>query len=432
MRFLSVNETNGAVSFPTTVNDCRGRLLFLGSDVLSSTSVNRKNHIRVHTRYSKHGLASRLTLSGFKIEGINNSGTMWFYSIQGLFQVVFELHSKEAQRDCLTTLQETWLERFSEPVLQPEGIIRFHKRLRAQPEPEAHIDLNSGKQDLTLVKSKLPLKKLVVVPDDDDGEIVEEGQANSDNVSISGFFFNAHAADFVKEETVSSSTSQGPEAGDFVERLISFVTSDISSAGEVSHQITCQILLALDYLKHISSEDVEHFAKWGFAFFEMMEQYLALVKSDMYEDSVDDTFGLPREKYALLYVVSEWLGKEYYKLESEISKKVDMFKQENLTTIDSLPPSESTIDMLFPSFMKQLLVCWLGASGDHEGLMLDWLSASAFADHNYSPRAKKSKTGSCDTDRPLFPLVQLILEFATNSLVSGVAHVIYSRLRLCS
>ena len=325
------------------------------------------------------------------------------------------------------------MDRYSDPDLKPEGIIRFHKRLRATPESEAHVFLNSGKQNLQMVKSKLPLKKLVVVPDDDNGEINQEGQSNSDNPSQMGFFIdaNTHSMDFVKEETVTSSTSQCSEAGDFVERLISFVNSDMSAAGETSHQIICKILSTLDYLNFISSEDDENFASWGFAFFEMMEQYLMLVKSDVYEDSGEDTFGLPREKYALLYIVSEWLGKEYYKMESEISKKVEVFKTENLTTIDSLPPSESTIDMLFPAFMKQLLVCWLGASADRE-LSLDWLAAAPLADHNYSPPAKMRKTGSCSSDQPVYPIVQLILEFATNSLVSGVAHVIYSRLRLCT
>ena len=320
-----------------------------------------------------------------------------------------------------------WLGRYNEAPLKPHGIIRFHKRLKTHSQPEAHIDLNVGNPGLEQIKSKLPLKKLVVVPDEGDSEPSQIEEEPINQPTVSGFFVNAHATDFVKEETVSS--SKGYEAGDFVERLIAFVTSDISSAGEISHQIICQILLALDYLKHISSEDVENFTKWGFAFFNMMEQYLTLVKSDSYEDSVDDTFGLSREKYTMLYVVSEWLGKEYHKLESAISKKVEIFKKENLTTIDSLPPSESTIDMLFPSFMKQLLVCWLGATEDLAVLNLDWLTATAFADHNYSPPAKMRKSASCNNDRPLFPLVQLILEFATDSLVSGVAHVVYSRLR---
>lgn len=326
------------------------------------------------------------------------------------------------------------MERFDDPPLQSNGLIRYHKRLKPYPQPdaqmEAHFELNPGKQDLSQIKSKLPLKKLVVVPDDFDNEVGDEDELSSDT-SVAGFIVNANASDFVKEETVTSSTSQGAEAGDFVERLISFVTSDISSTGEVSHQIICQILLALDYLKHISSEDTENFSKWGFAFFEMMEQFLVLVKSDMYEDSVDDTFGLPREKYALLYVVSEWLGREYHKLEKTINKRVENFKKENLMSVDSLPPSESTIDMLFPSFMKQLLVCWLDSSNDQKDKALNWLAASAFADHNYSPPAKMCKmaSGSAGGDRPLFPLVQLILEFATDSLVSGVAHVVYSRLR---
>ena len=316
-------------------------------------------------------------------------------------------------------LQDTWLNRYNEEPLKPTGLIRFHKRLKTHQQQEAHIDFSKGVNPrLDTIKSKLPLKKLVVVPDETVPDVYqsEEGPADEDCVTV-------------KEEPETDDTSG--EAGDFVERLIAFVASNISGYEEISghtDQIMCQILLTLDYLKHISSEDVENFSQWGFAFFSMMEQYLTLVKSDMYEDSVDETFGLSKEKYTLMYVVSEWLGKEYHKLESPISKKVEFFKKQNLTAIDSLPPSESTIDMLFPSFMKQLLVCWLGAIEDSVP-SLDSSTAVAFADHNYSPPAKVRRAGC---NRPLFPLVQLILEFATDSLVSGVAHVVYSRLRYAS
>ena len=51
-------------------------------------------------------------LPDVKIEGVHNSSVVWFYSIQGLFKVVFELLNTAAQRDCLTKLkvgqQQTW------------------------------------------------------------------------------------------------------------------------------------------------------------------------------------------------------------------------------------------------------------------------------------------------------------------------------------
>ena len=51
-------------------------------------------------------------LPDVKIEGVHNSSVVWFYSVQGLFKVVFELLSTAAQRDCLTRLkvgqQQTW------------------------------------------------------------------------------------------------------------------------------------------------------------------------------------------------------------------------------------------------------------------------------------------------------------------------------------
>lgn len=44
-------------------------------------------------------------VTGFKIEGINNSSVIWFFSIQGLFQVAFDLGNMAFQKDCLSQLQ---------------------------------------------------------------------------------------------------------------------------------------------------------------------------------------------------------------------------------------------------------------------------------------------------------------------------------------
>ena len=287
------------------------------------------------------------------------------------------------------------------------------------------MDINSGKEVLPQIKSKLPLKKLVVVPDDYETEVANDEEERS--LMTSQFsYLNDATTDFIRVETVTTSTSQGSEVGDFLERLKCY--SDESATDGVPHQITGQILLALDYLKHISAEDEENVSDWGFVLFEMMDQFLATMRSEMYDDTTEDLFGLSRQKFALLYIVSEWLGGEYHKLASAISERVENFKKENLMAMDSLPPSESTIDMLFPSFMKQLLVNWIQEpNSQNEPVVI----ASAFADHTYSPPwpVKVCKVDGDNSERPLFPLVQLILEFATDSLVSGVAHVVYSRLR---
>ena len=45
------------------------------------------------------------TLLGIKIEGINHSANLWFYTVQGLFAVAFEHLDLNAQRDCLEKLK---------------------------------------------------------------------------------------------------------------------------------------------------------------------------------------------------------------------------------------------------------------------------------------------------------------------------------------
>ena len=46
-----------------------------------------------------------IALSGIKVEGINHSANLWFYTVQGLFAAVFEHLDLNAQRDCLVNLK---------------------------------------------------------------------------------------------------------------------------------------------------------------------------------------------------------------------------------------------------------------------------------------------------------------------------------------
>uniref|UniRef100_A0A3Q4HPH2 Si:ch211-110p13.9 n=3 Tax=Pseudocrenilabrinae TaxID=318546 RepID=A0A3Q4HPH2_NEOBR len=86
--------------------------LYLGADLLSKTDVRTENHPRHHAKFAKKGLATKITFSSFRFHGLkvpsaNNS--LWFYSIQGLFRVAFELYSKQDQLAVLENFQETVL-----------------------------------------------------------------------------------------------------------------------------------------------------------------------------------------------------------------------------------------------------------------------------------------------------------------------------------
>ena len=154
------------------------------------------------------------------------------------------------------------------------------------------------------------------------------------------------------------------------------------------------------------------------ALFEMMKKYILLVDDNSIWDSLKDTFGLSKAKYSLLYVVSEWLGHEFHQLEPVISQKVQIYKKQNIHNIARLPTYEETIDLLFPRCMKKLVTRWLGESTN-----LSDGNRSVECDHDYILLSKRQRA-----DLIKYPKVQFILEFATNSLISGIAHVANSRL----
>ncbi|KAM3937062.1 uncharacterized protein RB166_003442 isoform 2-T2 [Leptodactylus fuscus] len=95
--------------------------VFLGSDVVSHTGIRTENHSKTHAKFAKKGLAARLNFSTeFKFEKLKLPGrlnTLWFYSIQGLFRVAFELYSREEQLAVIESLQELWKSRLKDEPL---------------------------------------------------------------------------------------------------------------------------------------------------------------------------------------------------------------------------------------------------------------------------------------------------------------------------
>lgn len=128
-------------------------------------------------------------------------------------------------------------------------------------------------------------------------------------------------------------------------------------------------------------------------------------------------------KIKFLNFVSKWVGTELHKFEDKISKDVAKFMQSHIKCIDNLPPPEEIIDEIFPLCMKELIFHWMNPQNIES---CDKPCNSEFEDHMYSQEQKRLK--SC-SNKPDFHVIQLILEFANNSLISGVAHVVYSRIK---
>ncbi|KAM9810903.1 uncharacterized protein ACB057_004865 [Neosynchiropus ocellatus] len=96
--------------------------LYLGADLFSNTNIRTENHPRYHARFAKKGLAAKLHFSSeFRFHGLRVStcnNTLWFYSIEGLFRVAFEIYDKQEQLSVLENLQDVWKSKINESPLK--------------------------------------------------------------------------------------------------------------------------------------------------------------------------------------------------------------------------------------------------------------------------------------------------------------------------
>ncbi|XP_064620572.1 uncharacterized protein LOC135483534 [Lineus longissimus] len=107
-------------------------ILFLGADVVTGSSVPSKHRDRIHHRYGKDGLATKVDWSDTQVLHVRNSTRLWFYNIQGLFKVAFEYQDAVFQRDCLLFLREAWLKRMEEPPLKEQLSLTWQDTLTHQ------------------------------------------------------------------------------------------------------------------------------------------------------------------------------------------------------------------------------------------------------------------------------------------------------------
>ena len=111
-----------------------------------------------------------------------------------------------------------------------------------------------------------------------------------------------------------------------------------------------------------------------------------------------------------------------------------MFKADNIDRISDLPSPQTVVHHLFPHCMILLLLRWMGddlpqfgdgqtvdISHSEDSLGMSEVWNHRLLDHSYI-------ADDCQESH-LFSFIQLILEFANGCLVSGIAHVLYPRLR---
>ncbi|KAI0208692.1 hypothetical protein LSAT2_006615 [Lamellibrachia satsuma] len=364
VRFLYYRAPCIILTAHTTELKCTDVPLFLAADVLAGSSQAVKNHSRIHARYAKDGLASRLTFNNVKIEGIHNSSVVWFYNVQGLFKVVFEHLDTAAQRDCLTQLKELWLERCADPTLK-ETVEVHH--------------LTDGKED---------------------------PETAADSISVRG-----------TEMTMQS-----------LDRILELLHSHMSAMLASGQDLLQKLIVLIEFFKHefLMQDPSGESAAFPYS---VLEQYTLLIKNCGIQKLFGNKFDIPCRRNAVLCLLSEWLGSQLHSLSDALHCKVEEFKQRNINCIENLPCPRTLVDLVFPRCMQILLVYWLGEQEEETE------EPYAGADHSYSAvrrshcpnSATPAATPSTSTPDK-FPFIQFILEFANNALISGVAHVVYSRL----
>ncbi|PVD31347.1 hypothetical protein C0Q70_06759 [Pomacea canaliculata] len=399
--------------------------LFLGTDVLAGIKQDTKNHTRIHARFATQGLATKLVFTDVRIEGINNSGTVWFYSIQGMFQAVFEYHAVSVQRHCLQHLTDVWLKTSSGDLLAEMYNISPTNLILSMG---LDCPLGSRTPLCGLSQMKSENKHYSEMPEREE-VLGKSGKRMCDLISLwiedasrlrEGISTNEEKMDYQKEIPKTSGLRKSK-----VDKTKEDTNEGRFSEGSVTDEIKkiSFTTLVLDFLHNALK--ILQIPK-DMSFMSQLMQLLtsALDNSLASDHASGDSFGLGPVHTAVLTSISKWLGDEFHHLEAAISSKVTSFKQRNINSIDNLPPAEQVVNEIFPSCMIQLVSTWIG--------LTELQSADSLQmDHNYGHKRSMGERPT-GLNRNLYPVIQHILELTNNSLVSGVAHVVYCQLRHAS
>ncbi|CAC5420879.1 unnamed protein product [Mytilus coruscus] len=227
IRYMNVSKLMYAdLSSNLDMKTC-GFPLFLGKDVFASCNLTQNNVQRIHARYSKEGLATKVTFDDFRIDGMTQN-KVWFYNIQGLFQVIFYYFKKDVQKDCLKILTDIWLQHSDDPVLSEAMSVRLD-------EESARINLTSlGPvwRDIELVNKH---------PSDGNKHCTPNTHCTS-NTHLNHKFSSQH----------SSENTEGPQK--HLKHLNSKIVQDLQHRNDDSNDLHCSRAHSSSQIIHISSK----------------------------------------------------------------------------------------------------------------------------------------------------------------------------------
>ncbi|KAK7933080.1 hypothetical protein WMY93_003976 [Mugilogobius chulae] len=115
--------------------------LYLGADLFCNTDIRTENHPRQHAKFAKKGLATKLHFSSvYRFHGLTvptSNNSLWFYSVQGLFRIAFELFNKQDQLALLEHFQDVWKSRMNDKPLKMSYSLSKQLDFDEEPSGEA-------------------------------------------------------------------------------------------------------------------------------------------------------------------------------------------------------------------------------------------------------------------------------------------------------
>ncbi|XP_020561553.1 uncharacterized protein LOC101171920 isoform X2 [Oryzias latipes] len=309
---LSLPHRESAVMIP----------LFLGADILSNTDTRVENHPRYHAKFSKKELATKIKFSSaFRFQGLKVStadNSLWFYSIQGLFRVAFEMYSKQDQLAVLDNLQDIWKSHISDSPLKP------YYHLNVQHDSSAPLSI-----------SDMPSKHKPSLCQTDREMTVACGTQTVDTSADHDYCSSGAGIHNERRQLLVSTLRQ---------KLRSLEEQLLSPSQSCAEQLNTILLLV---------ESIARYMKGTLEEKDAAVTILALLKAkDWTKDSAYSSY--------LLTSIGRWLGEQFHAANSSISHRVEGFKVQHIERISDLPPPEELAKELFPEAMQTLLLHWMG------------------------------------------------------------------------
>ncbi|KAK5871519.1 hypothetical protein PBY51_004398 [Eleginops maclovinus] len=303
--------------------------LFLGADLFSNTDIRTENHPRYHAKFAKKGFATKIHFSsafrfhGLKVATANNS--LWFYSVQGLFRVAFEMYSKQEQLAVLENFQDVWKSQINVSPLKTSYSLSV----------QLDNALSSVLQ-VTESRSETPQP--------------QHCQVGRESMDV----YSNETVDASADHDYCSSPKQRlqTEHGQLVSTVRQKLQSLDHKLSSETHSYTEQLETILLLL-----ENIERYMNGSLEEKDVTETVTALLKAKdwgcVYSSS-------------LLCGIGRWLGQQFHAANGSISQRVEGFKVQHIERISDLPPAEELVTELFPEAMQTLLLHWMGLSEESD------------------------------------------------------------------